>query len=92
MLVFRKYVVLFKVVLQYNTISGSAQSLFALIHGDDVYAAMQNINQEDHPVVIWLVSQVFHYTYCTLFIFAIANLFIAVIMDSYETVKVRYGD
>lgn len=52
---------------------------------------MQNINYDDHPLVIWLMGQLFHYTYCTLFIFAIANLFIAVIMDSYETVKVRAG-
>lgn len=65
------------------------QNLFALIHGDDLYATMNAIKYEENQLTIWATGQVYHYSYCILFIFAIANLMIAVIIDSYETVKVR---
>jgi len=74
---------------QFETVHKSAQSLFSLINGDEIYATMSIINYEDHPTEIWLISCLYLYSYIILFVFAIANLFIAVIMDSYETIKVR---
>ena len=57
------------------------------MNGDEIYATMSIISYDEQPVV-WTFSIIYLYSYVLLFIFAIANLFIAVIMDSYEQIKV----
>lgn len=57
------------------------------MNGDEIYATMAIIDPVKQ-LAIWNISLIYLYSYVLLFIFAIANLFIAVITDSYEHIKV----
>ena len=57
------------------------------MHGDEIYATASNIDV-DSKSAISIVGSILLYCYVILFIFAIASLFIAVITDSYEKIKV----
>lgn len=74
--------------LQFHSFSETIECLFALINGDEIYTTFSIINLKDHTTGVWLFSRFYFYSFIFLSVFAIFNLFIAVIMDSYETVKV----
>ena len=75
-------------MLQFSSVITAGECLFALISGDEIFATLSFITTEDHPMAIFIFSRIYLISFMTIFIFAIANLFVALIMDSYETVKV----
>lgn len=84
------WVVLGPYHIKFRQMSSSAECLFALINGDDMFAtfsAMQTKNQ-----VVWYFSRIFLYIFISLFIYCVLNLFIAVILDTYETIKAYYAE
>ena len=46
-------------------------------------------NLETESVYIWLFSEIYLYSFICVFIYVISSLVIALIIDGYDTVKVR---
>lgn len=84
-----KYGDIIKMVLfQFRTIFSTSECLFSLINGDEIYGTLSMVNLDEHPSMIYWFSRAYIYSFVIMFIFAVANLFIAVINDSYEAIKV----
>ncbi len=73
---------------KFQSLSSTTETLFSLINGDDMYATFANL--ETQSFVIWLFSQIYLLSFISLFIYVVLSLFIALIIDGYETVKVRF--
>ncbi|XP_016001538.2 mucolipin-2 isoform X2 [Rousettus aegyptiacus] len=65
-----------------NTVS---ECLFSLVNGDDMFATFAQIQQKS--VLVWLFSCLYLYSFIGLFTYMILSLFIALITDSYDTIK-----
>jgi len=73
---------------KFQTLARTSECLFALMNGDDVFATFAYL-QESSPFVWWF-SRLYLYSYVLLFIYIVLSLFIAILMDSYETIKDAY--
>ncbi len=73
---------------KFESLTSTAQALFSLINGDDMYATFANL--ETDSFYIWLFSQIYLLSFISLFIYVVLSLFIALIIDGYETVKVNF--
>lgn len=63
----------------------TSQTLFSLLNGDDMFATFRMLE----PGGPSFFSQIYLYSFICLFIYTVLSLFISVVMDSYETIKVR---
>ena len=66
-----------------------SECLFSLINGDDMFvtfAAMQA--QQGRSSLVWLFSQLYLYSFISLFIYMVLSLSIALITGAYDTIKV----
>ncbi len=72
---------------QFRSISRTSENLFSLINGDDMFATF--IILETNSQMVWWYSRIYLYSFVCLFIYVVLNLFLSVILDAYETIKVR---
>lgn len=71
---------------QFRTFNMAAYCLFSLINGDEVYSTFKKLR--DKTYLVWLFSRMYIYSFIALFTYMILSLFIAIITDTYETIKV----
>ncbi|XP_058614540.1 mucolipin-3 isoform X2 [Onychostoma macrolepis] len=62
-----------------------ANCLFSMINGDEIYSTFTKIRDKND--LVWMFSKMYIYTFVPLFTFMILSLFIALITDTYETIK-----
>jgi hypothetical protein len=72
---------------KFESLSSTSDAMFSLINGDDMYATFTNLETESF--YIWLFSQIYLLSFISLFIYVVLSLSITLIIDGYETVKVR---
>jgi mucolipin 1 len=53
-----------------------------------MYATFANLETES--IYIWLFSEIYLYSFICLFIFVVSSLVIGLLIDSYDTVKVKF--
>ncbi|XP_053394863.1 mucolipin-3-like isoform X2 [Mercenaria mercenaria] len=82
------WVVLGPYHIKFRDMSTTSECLFALINGDDIFTTF-SATVTENPLV-WYYSRIYLYVFISLFTYAVLNLFIAVIMDTYETIKEYY--
>ena len=61
--------------------------MYSLINGDDMYATFDEMKHTN--MAGWIFSKVYLYTFICLFIYVVLSVFIAIISDSYERLKVN---
>ncbi|KAK9979021.1 hypothetical protein ABG768_012468 [Culter alburnus] len=69
----------------FRTFNMAAYCLFSLINGDEVYSTFKKLR--DKTYLVWLFSRMYIYSFIALFTYMILSLFIAIITDTYETIK-----
>ncbi|GAB6022347.1 hypothetical protein CHUAL_006467 [Chamberlinius hualienensis] len=74
--------------IKFRSLSSTAECLFSLINGDDMYATFTILSAKSG--LVWWYSRIYMYSFIALFIYVVLSLFIAVIMDTYETIKMCY--
>ena len=72
---------------KYRTLSTTFETLFGLLNGDDMYPTFANLETES--IYIWIFSEIYLYSFICLFIYVVSSLITALIIDGYDTVKVR---
>ncbi|XP_052777042.1 mucolipin-3-like [Mya arenaria] len=82
------WVVLGPYHLKFRQMSTASECLFSLINGDDMFVTFSATVTNNQ--LVWYYSRFYLYLFISLFIYAVLNLFIAVIMDTYETIKEYY--
>lgn len=74
--------------MKFRSLSSTSECLFALINGDDMYATFSIMTTKSD--MLWWYSRIYLYSFISLHIYVILNLFITVINDAYETIKLYY--
>lgn len=82
------WIVLAPYHIKFRTLSRTAECLFSIMNGDDMFAtfALLDTNLD----LIWYFSRIFLYTFLLVFVYIVVSLFISVIMDTFETIKHIY--
>uniref|UniRef100_UPI00398F3385 mucolipin-3 isoform X1 n=2 Tax=Pristiophorus japonicus TaxID=55135 RepID=UPI00398F3385 len=70
---------------KFRSLNVVSECLFSLINGDDMFATFAAM--QDKSYVVWLFSRIYLATFISLFIYMVLSLFIALITDTYETIK-----
>ncbi|XP_038649555.1 mucolipin-3-like isoform X2 [Scyliorhinus canicula] len=70
---------------KFRSLNMVSECLFSLINGDDMFATFAAM--QDKSYIVWVFSRVYLSTFITLFIYMVLSLFIALITDTYETIK-----
>ena len=60
------------------------------MNGDDMFATFFSTDVISHNV-IWWFSRIYFYLFISLAIYVIVSLFIAIILDSYESIRDYYS-
>lgn len=76
--------------LKFRTLSSTSECLFSLMNGDDMFATFFSTNVKAHSI-IWWFSRIYFYLFISLAIYVIVSLFIAIILDSYESIRDYYA-
>lgn len=76
-------------LIQFETLDSTAACLFGLINGDEVFTTMNALSSDE--TIIYPFSLFYFYSFIILFIFGVANLFIAIIDNTYRRIK-EVGD
>lgn len=84
------WVVLGPYHLKFRTLSSTSECLFSLMNGDDMFATFFSTNVKAHGI-IWWFSRIYFYLFISLAIYVIVSLFIAIILDSYESIRDYYS-
>ncbi|KAI3388866.1 hypothetical protein SNEBB_005855 [Seison nebaliae] len=74
--------------IKFRSLSVTSDNLFALLNGDEIfvtYTALKSNNQ-----FIQILLQIYLYVFIFLFIYVVLSLFLAVILDSYDTKKIWF--
>ncbi|KYR00340.1 mucolipin [Tieghemostelium lacteum] len=69
---------------EFQDLSSTCETLFALLNGDDIHSTFQKLDQV-YPYP--LLAKIYLYSFITLFVVAILNIFIFVIESSYISAK-----
>ncbi|KAJ8302181.1 hypothetical protein KUTeg_021168 [Tegillarca granosa] len=72
--------------LKFKSLQSTAECLFATINGDDLYGTLSNFTVAKDEF-IWWFSRAFMFVYIAIFTAIAINLFIAILTDTYETIK-----
>ncbi|XP_041752973.1 mucolipin-3 [Coregonus clupeaformis] len=75
---------------KFRTLDKVTECLFSLINGDDLYSTFQKMRGKRN--MVWLFSRLYLYSFIFLFIYLVLSLFIALITDTYETIKQHQKD
>lgn len=73
---------------KFESLTSTSETMFSLINGDDMYTTFANL--ETDSFYIWLFSQIYLLSFISLFIYVVLSLSITLIIDGYETVKVKF--
>lgn len=57
-----------------------------MINGDEIYSTFTKLREKNY--LVWLFSGLYVYTFIPLFTYMVLSLFIAIITETYETIKV----
>nr|XP_022345615.1 mucolipin-3-like isoform X1 [Crassostrea virginica] len=79
------WVVLGPYHIKFRHLSTASECLFSLINGDEMFTTFSATMTDN--TVIWYFSRFYMYTFLVLFIYAATNLFIAVILGTYDIIK-----
>lgn len=71
---------------QFRTLMLTSECLFSLINGDDMFATFSTMS--DRNTVVTYFAKIYLYLFVCVFIYVVLSLFISIIMDHYEIVKV----
>ncbi|XP_067892439.1 mucolipin-3 isoform X3 [Heterodontus francisci] len=74
----------------FRSLNVVSECLFSLINGDDMFATFAAM--QDKSYVVWVFSRIYLSTFISLFIYMVLSLFIALITDTYETIKLYQQD
>ena len=88
--VFAGWAILGPYNFKFASLMSTSECLFSLINGDDMYATYHFIHFHQSPSV-WIYSRVYLYSFICLFIYLVLSLFISIIMDTYEIIKIGYN-
>ncbi|KAK6181081.1 hypothetical protein SNE40_009015 [Patella caerulea] len=80
------WVVLSPYNIKFRSVSSSAECLFSLMDGDELYVTLQATEADDCPA-IWYFSRGFLYLFSLLFVCLVLNLFTAIFLHAYERLK-----
>lgn len=75
---------------KFQSISTTSEAMFSLINGDDMFATFSALSSERSSTAIWWYSRLYLYFFISLFIYVVLSLVMAIILDSYETIKEYY--
>ncbi|KAM8850355.1 mucolipin-3 [Spinachia spinachia] len=75
---------------KFRTLDKATECLFLLINGDDIYGTFQKMRHGGQ--MVWLFSRLYLYSFISLFSYMVFSLFIALITDTYETIKHHQQD
>lgn len=64
-------------------------TLFALLTGDDIHDTFNDIVKGGYPLP--LVSRIYIFSFCIIFITTVLNVFIFIIEDAYQSSKINLG-
>ncbi|XP_072543489.1 mucolipin-3 [Salminus brasiliensis] len=59
--------------------------LFSMINGDEIYSTFSKLRERSW--VVWLFSRIYVYSFISIFTYMVLSLFIAIITDTYDTIK-----
>ncbi|GBO06009.1 Mucolipin-3 [Araneus ventricosus] len=85
---FCSWIVLSPYHIKFRTLSRTAECLFSIMNGDDMFATFALLDTQLN--LIWWFSRLFLYAFLVIFIYIVVSLFISVIMDTFETIKHIY--
>ena len=74
-------------VFQFKTLTVTAECLFSMVNGDDLFHSYALLSSADTPLLVWVFSKVYLYVFIALFIYVVLSLFIGIIGDTYERLK-----
>ncbi|PFX20439.1 mucolipin-3-like [Stylophora pistillata] len=72
---------------KFKTLDITAECLYSMINGDDLYYTYAEITRTNSPLVVWIFSKIYIYIFIALFIYVVLSLFIGIIADTYERLK-----
>lgn len=75
---------------KFRSLATTAECLFSLINGDDMFATFATMSSKSD--ILWWFSRTYLYSFISLYIYVVLSLFISVIMDAYDTIKHYYKD
>lgn len=75
---------------KFRSLATTAECLFSLINGDDMFATFATVSAKSD--MLWWFSRIYLYSFISLYIYVVLSLFISVIMDAYDTIKHYYKD
>ncbi|KAJ8303277.1 hypothetical protein KUTeg_019673 [Tegillarca granosa] len=83
---FPEFYLLFLIIKRaFRTLESTAECLFAIMNGDELFDTFVGITRTTG--YIWWFSRIYLYVFIGLFTTIALNLFIAICLDSYETIK-----
>ncbi|KAL5014052.1 hypothetical protein ScPMuIL_008322 [Solemya velum] len=72
--------------IKFRTMDSTAECLFAIVQGDEMFVTYMAVAGSSN--FIWWISRLYFYIYIALFTAVALNLFIAILSDTYDTIKV----
>lgn len=72
--------------IKFQTASRTAECLFSIANGDDIFATFAMLFKKNNTAV-WYFAIAYIYTYIILFVYLVVSLFVAIIVDAYEIIK-----
>lgn len=76
--------------IKFRSLATTSECLFALINGDDMFATFSIMTMKSS--MLWWYSRIYLYSFISLNIYVVLSLFISIIMDAYDTIKLYYRD
>ena len=80
------FVILGPYHFKFQTLMSTAECLFSLVNGDDMFATFSSIPR-NISMPIWIFSMLYLFTFISFFIYFVLSVFISIIMDTYENIK-----
>ncbi|XP_076829253.1 mucolipin-3 isoform X2 [Brachyhypopomus gauderio] len=71
----------------FNTV---AYCLFSMINGDEIYSTFSKLRERSS--LVWFFSRIYIYSFISIFTYMVLSLFIAIITETYENIKVRMSE
>lgn len=77
--------------VKFRTFSMTCESLFALLNGDDMFMTFVGLNPRGDNLIRWF-ARLYTLAYVFLFAYVVLSLFIAILMEAFDTIQVFYTD
>ncbi|XP_053409028.1 mucolipin-3-like [Mercenaria mercenaria] len=87
------YVVMAPYHVKFKTPAAAAETLFAVVNGDEIYATLAILESDKSGGNwVWWFSRFYIGAYVAIFTIVVINLLIALFMSAYESIKSYYED